>query len=73
MTVVGFWTPEGKEQEVLVYMLGFEDGDHMKKCWESFGADEEWKKVRGDSEVAGELVSSLESSVLIPTDYSAIK
>ena len=23
MTVVGFWTPEGKEQEVLVYMLGF--------------------------------------------------
>ena len=73
MTVVGFWTPEGKEQEVLVYMLGFEDADHMKKCWESFGADEEWKKVRADSEVDGELVSSLESSVLIPTDYSAIK
>lgn len=73
MKVVGFWTPEGKEQDVLVYMLGFEDGDHMRKCWESFGADEEWKKVRGDSEVDGELVSSLESSVLIPTDYSAIK
>lgn len=73
MTVVGFWSPEGKEQEVLVYMLGFQDAEHMKKCWESFVADEEWTKVRADSEVDGELVSSLESSVLIPTDYSAIR
>ena len=73
MTVVGFWVPEGEEDKTLVYMLGFQDADHMKKCWASFGADEEWKKVRADSEVDGELVSSLESSILIPTDYSAIK
>ncbi len=73
MTVVGFWTPEGQEQEVLVYMLGFEDAEHMKKCWASFSADEEWIKVRADSEVDGELVSGLESSIYIPTDYSAIK
>ena len=54
-------------------MLGFEDAEHMKKCWASFGADPEWNKVRADSEVDGELVSSLESSIFIPTDYSAIK
>lgn len=73
MTVVGFWTPEGKEQEVLTYILGFEDAGHMSKAWESFMADEEWKKVRADSEVDGELVTKFESTVLIPTDYSAIK
>ena len=73
MTVVGFWTPEGKEQEVLTYILGFEDADHMSKCWESFMGDKEWNKVRADSEVDGELVTKYESTVLIPTDYSAIK
>ena len=54
-------------------MLGFEDADHMKKCWASFGADPEWNKVRADSEVDGELVTKFESSIFIPTDYSAIK
>ena len=73
MTVVGFWTPEGQEQEVLVYMLGFEDAAHMAKCWETFVEDEEWNKVRADSEVDGELVTKYESAVYIPTDYSAIK
>lgn len=73
MTVVGFWTPEGREQEVLTYILGFEDAGHMSKCWESFAGDEEWINVRNDSEVNGELVTKFESTVLIPTDYSAIK
>ncbi len=73
MKIVGFWTPEGQEDEVLVYILGFEDAEHMKKCWESFVADPEWNKVRADSEVDGELVTKHESSVFIPTDYSPMK
>ena len=73
MTVVGFWTPEGKEQELLIYILGFEDADHMSRCWESFRGDEEWKKVRAESEVDGELATKYESVVLVPTDYSAIR
>src|SRR4051812_4780477 len=74
--VIGFWTPtddkDGKGGK-LVYLLGFPSREAAKKCWDEFGKDPEWQRVREESHKNGVLVKKVDSVFLEPTDYSAIK
>ena len=71
--VIGFWVPEGNEDDVLNYLLAFDSVDRMKELWAEFGADPEWKAVREESERDGGLVDKVESTVFYPTAYSPMK
>ena len=71
--VVGFWVPEGKEDEELAYILGFDSVDRMKQIWADFVADPEWKAVKTETEKNGPLVAKVESTVFYPTAYSPLK
>jgi hypothetical protein len=74
--LIGFWTPtdekDGKGSK-LVYLLAFPSREAAKKCWEEFGSDPEWQKVREESHKNGPLVKKVDSVFLEPTDYSALK
>lgn len=72
LKVVGFWVPEGKENDQLVYMLAFDSVDQMKQAWSAFSADAEWKSARAESEKDGPLVGKIESTVFYPTSYSPL-
>ncbi|MEO6270146.1 MAG: NIPSNAP family protein [Lautropia sp.] len=44
-----------------------------EKRWDAFAADPEWIKKRAESEVDGPIVGHIDSSILQPTAYSALR
>ncbi|HEY3281709.1 MAG TPA: NIPSNAP family protein [Armatimonadota bacterium] len=64
-------TLAGPRQPNLTYMLSFADQAAKDKGWAAFGADPEWKKLSADPQYAN-TVSKVTSTVLKPTDFSAI-
>ena len=55
----------------LTYMVVFADAAAREKAWAAFREHPEWVKMRDDPRYA-DTVSSIDSSLLRPTDYSQI-
>jgi hypothetical protein len=73
MTSVGYWMPADEDKgagQTLVYLLSFPGREAAEKSWAAFRADEEWQKVKAESEADGPLVAKVESVFLEPNDYS---
>ena len=73
MKVVGFWQDLIGENNELMYILAFEDLNHMHEAWSSFRKDPEWIKAQSESEADGPIVEGVTNKVLVPTDYSPLK
>ena len=75
MQNIGYWMPtEGPEAgKVLVYLLAYPSMEAKDAAWKGFRNDPEWKTAREASEKDGKIVEKIESTMLTPTDYSAIK
>jgi hypothetical protein len=75
MEVIGFWTPVGDKAapNTLVYLLAYPSVQAREASWKAFIDDPEWKRVYAESQKDGSLVSKVESTMLAPTDYSAMK
>ena len=69
---IGYWVPQG-EDNMLIYIVAFENEKSMGKSWESFVNDPEWKKAKSKSIENGMLVDKIINENLTPTDYSYIK
>ena len=73
LDVVGFWTyAHGGWSDQLVYLMRFEDMADRDRKWASFMADEEWQRVRAESQREGPLTTRIRSDILAPTDYSPL-
>ena len=73
MDVVGFWTyAHGGWSDQLVYLMKFDDMEERNRKWAAFGADEEWQRIRAESQREGSLTSRIRSDILAPTDYSPL-
>lgn len=67
-TIVGARMPN------LIYMLSFDSLASREKCWNAFGADPEWQKMRavpGDTDA--EIVSNISVSLLQPLPFSPVR
>ena len=75
MTIIGFWSPDKAEDadKKLIYILAFPSKEAKDKAWKAFQADPEWTTARTESEKNGKLVEKVESVMMNPTDYSAMK
>jgi hypothetical protein len=75
MEVIGFWTPVGDKAapNTLVYLLAYPSVEARAASWKGFVDDPEWKKVYAESQKDGSLTTKVESVMLAPTDYSAMK
>ncbi len=75
MQVIGFWTPTDPAEapNTLVYLLAHASDEARRESWRAFAADEEWKRVAAASQVDGPLVKKVDSKLLKPTDYSALR
>lgn len=72
---LGYWTPaEGEDaKNTLIYIVQFNSLAEKEKAWAAFRADPEWIKVKAESEKDGPLTTKVDSVLLNPTDYSALK
>ena len=70
---VGYWTNViGGRTDELWYMLSYESLAAREKAWASFGGDQEWLRVRAESEKDGPLVHHLRAQIMAPTDFSPL-
>lgn len=71
---IGYWVPQDNKNNQLIYIVEHKSKEDATKNWAAFQADEEWKKVRAESEAAGPLTTKPPESVYMnPTDFSRLK
>ncbi|HZE96747.1 MAG TPA: NIPSNAP family protein [Planctomycetota bacterium] len=76
MTNIGYWqaTTGDNAENTLFYILAFPSKEARDASWKAFQADEDWKKVKAESEKDGvPLAAKVVSVFMKPTDYSTIK
>ncbi len=70
MTNIGYWVPIDNPENKLIYILAYPSREARAASWKAFGADPEWQAVAKASEVNGKIVSKVESTFMLSTDYS---
>jgi hypothetical protein len=75
MTSVGYWTPQDSpaSENTLIYILAHDSRDVAKKHWAEFAQDPEWTAVAKASEADGKIVEKVDSTFMLPSDYSPLK
>lgn len=73
MTNVAYWLPADNQANQLMYILAFPSTFARNEAWQNFIADPEWQAAFEASIADGRLVESIESTMLMPTDYSPIQ
>ena len=68
--VVGFWDTLVGETDELIYMTKYGSWEEREKKWGAFMADEEWQKVRQQTQANGPIVEHIRTSLLTATDFS---
>lgn len=66
----GYFVPINNPENKLVYFVSYPDREAREKSWKAFFADPEWQKAAKESEKNGKIVERVESTFLVPTDYS---
>ena len=70
----GFWTVAiGPSNQVLYYLLEWQDLAERSRLWEAFRADPEWQKAAAESEKDGPILYNVENIILQPTAFSAVR
>ena len=70
----GFWTVLiGNGNHDLHYLLAWELLAEREKKWGAFMADPAWISARADSERDGLILANINSMILQPTAFSAVK
>ena len=68
--IVATWESKTGRRTEFVYLLSWPDEQTMRKAWDEFRADEEWKKIRKTTNAQhGDLVGVIEERTLVPTSY----
>ncbi len=70
ITNIGYWVPIENTDNKLIYVLAYPSREARDVSWKAFGADEDWKKARAESEANGKLVAKVEQLFLSATDFS---
>jgi hypothetical protein len=74
MKSVGYWVPEDApdSQNLFIYILEHPSREAAEKNWAEFQADQEWLKVKAESEAQGKLVDHIDRYFMDPTTFSTL-
>ena len=72
MTNVAYWSPmdEPQKSNTLIYVLAHPSREAAATNWKAFSADPEWQSVQKASEANGKIVEKVDSTFMVPTDFS---
>ena len=69
--ILAIWETRTGDRTEFVYLLAWPDEQTMRRAWEKFKADEEWKQIKKTTNARyGDLVGEIQDRTLIPTSYS---
>jgi len=71
----GFWTTlvGGSEIGELTYLIAWASLADRETRWASFLADEEWHRVKAETEKNGPIVADIQNKLLTPTAFSKLQ
>jgi hypothetical protein len=73
MKSVGYWSPEdAPSSDLFIYILEHPSRHEAEKNWAAFQADQEWQKVKAESEAHGALVDHIDRYFMASTSFSAL-
>ncbi|UUO05061.1 NIPSNAP family protein [Blastopirellula sp. J2-11] len=72
MTHIAYFTPT-ETPDTLIYIVAHKDAADAAKSWDAFRTNPEWIKMKADSRADGPIVTKVESTMMVPVDYSALK
>lgn len=68
---VGYFVPlDENPDNKLVYFVSYPNRQAREESWKAFMADPDWQKAARESERDGKIVRKVESTFLMPTDFS---
>src|SRR5437773_12519031 len=69
---VAYWTPtdDPLKGKTLVYVIAHASREAAVANWKAFVEDPEWISVQSKSEANGKLVEKVDSTFMVPTDFS---
>jgi hypothetical protein len=73
LSVIGFWEPAIGQNNLLMYILAFEDLTDRDRAWKAFGSDPDWQEAVRLSESEGPLVEKIVNQIWRPTSFSPLK
>ena len=68
-----FTTLIGDSNQELTYFLAWDSLADREKKWTAFQNDQEWITARAKTEESGQIVSNINSQLLVPTPFSSVK
>ncbi|MDP9052876.1 MAG: NIPSNAP family protein [Acidobacteriota bacterium] len=72
--VVGYWVPTDNKNNEVICIAEHKSQEDAAKNWAAFQADDEWKKIRAETEVGGSLTVKHPDSVYMrPLDFSKLR
>jgi hypothetical protein len=72
MKNVAYWTPtdDPLKGKTLIYVIAHASREAAVANWKAFVEDPEWISVQSKSEAKGKLVEKVDSTFMVPTDFS---
>ena len=72
MKNVAYWTPtdDPLKGKTLIYVIAHASREAAVANWKAFVEDPEWISVQSKSEANGKLVEKVDSTFMVPTDFS---
>jgi len=72
--VIGYWIPQDNKENVFIYIVEHRNKAEATKNWAAVLGDDDWKKLRAESEASGPLTTRAPESIYMnPTDFSKLK
>lgn len=70
MARLGFWIPLDNPENQFTYILSYADCEDRDPAWEQFQADSLWQRVLNITTHEGDLVTQVESRMMVPAEFS---
>jgi hypothetical protein len=73
LKTIGYWIPHENPKNLLLYILQHESLEAANKNWEDFRKDEEWLKVKAETDAPVPLVATIDRYFMDKIDFSMFK
>jgi hypothetical protein len=69
----GYWVARDKSTNLLMYMVEHEGVEAAEKNWEAFRKDEDWQRLKAETDADVPLAASIERHFMDKVDLSKVK